>query len=1184
MKTYRSFLIFLFLGISFPLYSQRYITGRITDSETGDPIISASVFIANTTVGVSTDADGNYRLRIPGEGSYRLTISHVGFESVFRDIEPGNSSLKFDAALKSNALEEVTVSARVRFRARDINLFWTTLLGKSPSKRTIYATNADDVFYYFNSETNTLKVTCRVPLQIINNETGYHIQLVLNHFLHDYHSETSTWNYEYKFTELQPEHSRQKSVWAKNRAKVYQLSQTRFLKSLYNNSLMEDGFLLTYINRFGEQNLHQLYETPNTFLSNNSDGSKTLRIPSDAKYSLMLICFGEPVKDIDLTNLNAARKNLYEWSKIGSMQNILETPGTPVRIYSDGTYSNPLKTSAYATSNSLAGLSFILPLEYHPDVDSGISENFAILDENEITGRFEQQLKAYPQEKLHLHTDRDIYIPGEKIWFRAYAVDAHSHHYPTYSRYVYVELISPADTLVNRVMLRQTDGMFFGHLPLTEFIPEGDYTLRAYTRYMENLGDGYFFKKNIRIASLAKNREDGESSGNRESRRNRENQINQINPTNHSQDFDVSFFPEGGNLLEGVFCKVAFKAINTKGHAETVTGKLMDENGVEITSVESYYAGMGIFGYKPVRGKRFYLKCSNASGLEKQFELLQPEPRAWTLLATVQDETLEIEVLQSPQAPDIPLYLLAHCRGKVLYFSEWNTKHELISFPAAEFPAGVIHLVLFDRNMNPLSERLVFNKNNNATAKVEFQTDKAVYEKREKVIVSLSPSLRRRAGAGLSVAVTDDKDIAVDASTTILSTLLLSSELKGYIENPAYFFQDDKALDYLMMTHGWRRYNVAEVVKGHTENPEIPYQTAHEISGTVKNLLRNSPVNNSEVSLVTGGEALLTSTDRNGLFTFPDLDFPDSTAFFIQALDRRGKTNIRLDINEPSYPGLAYAPQSHLPVTPPALATKDTLPAVSTPDTFLEKAEVRAMFDDDIRFIHLEEVTITAQRRNRNEPRLQLWYNAGSDHTITRKQIEEQKLTFVADYLMMIPGIRVNPDGRIHVRGAQDPLVIIDGREYTWDTMDPANPHPSQSPVEKVTANEIESIDVFSGASAAAFGMRGANGVISITTKRGGNTGVQTKKFNYAVYSPLGYQNPVEFYAPKYDTLAAKRSVIPDYRTAIFWKPDIVISEDGEAASFEFYTADFKTTYSVVIEGLTSDGRIVRQVEKIRVD
>ena len=93
------------------------------------------------------------------------------------------------------------------------------------------------------------------------------------------------------------------------------------------------------------------------------------------------------------------------------------------------------------------------------------------------------QLAVYPQEKVHLHTDRDYYMPGEKIWFKAYLVDALTHQFPTFSRYVYIELISPNDTIVSRVMIHPENDQYYGHISLMEILPEGNYTLRAYTRY-----------------------------------------------------------------------------------------------------------------------------------------------------------------------------------------------------------------------------------------------------------------------------------------------------------------------------------------------------------------------------------------------------------------------------------------------------------------------------------------------------------------------------------------------------------------------------------------------------------------------------------------------------------------------------------------------------------------------------
>ena len=608
----------------------------------------------------------------------------MGYQSVVKDIEPGFASIVFDVALQIKELDELDVSSRVRFRRTDINLFWNTILGKNPSKRTIQATNPETVYYYYNSETKILKVTCREPLQIINYETGYHIQCVLDNFTHDYSTGITDWSYQTVFTELEPENIRQKTNWEAKREDVYKISLTKFIKSLYSNSLKNDGFVLA------DMRLNTDRSNPFTLTMLNqddilstvsTDNSKTFDL---AKHQILLICYGRPVTDDDLTRLERAQypdvrfdsnsgdglgrsatslTRSYQREQLdnnGLYRNLLH--GESIRIFPDGTYENRFRMAPVNSSETLLGLSIRLPLEYIPEgsILSGteieaVAEDIQSWSANifsSVDRRFIEQLNIFPQEKIHLHTDRNMYVSGEKIWFKAYVTDALTHQYPTNSRYVYVELISPADTLMYRVMVRPVDGMFYGHLSLTEYVPTGNYTLRAYTRYMENLGDDYFFKKNIRIENLS-------------------SAINQQRPTANrgmlKDDFSVSFFPEGGNLPEGVLSKVAFKAININGYPEIIAGKLIDENGVEITSVKSFYAGMGVFDYRPEAGKRIYLTCKNLNGLEKQFELPQPDIQAYSLTANQRENDLLIEIRHSVHAPDITCYLLAHCRGEVLY-------------------------------------------------------------------------------------------------------------------------------------------------------------------------------------------------------------------------------------------------------------------------------------------------------------------------------------------------------------------------------------------------------------------------------------------------------------------------------------------------------------------------------------
>jgi len=1099
--------IFILLFIPFALTAQRKVSGKITDAGNDEAVAGASVFISNSIIGANTNAEGYYQLTIPEGGSQRLTVSYLGYQTVYKDIEPGNTPVEFNAALRiqEKELNEVAVTAKVKFRQRDIDLFWKTILGRSPSRSSIGVTNPEAVYYYYNSETRILNVTCREPLHIVNYETGYQIYYVLNYFTYDYNKNFIDWSDQCVFTQLMPDSPKQKDEWEKNRRKVYNISLTKFIRSLYNNSLYNDGFVLATLQQNRDpNNPYQIsLLDPESILSiKSADNSKNFNLSSGR---VMLICYGRPVNvnDLDIIQHPQDKKFL----KNGSLfMNLLS--GNSIRIFSDGTYTNKLLMAPVNLSNTLLGLNTKLPIEYRPEeLSASDKEDKNAFDMDRVTQHFNAQMEAFPQEKIYLQTDRNGYVPGEKIWFKAYVTDAATLQPSTQSRYVYAELIDSCDSLIDRVMVRQdSDAMFYGYLFLSKIIPEGNYTLRAYTRYMENLGDDYFFKKNIRIGSLS-----------------------------------------GKNQLPPI----------GKG------------SGSVQTTVND-------------------------------FQLPPSEPPVYSLTASQQNNVLTVGIRKTGQSTKTPCYLLGQCRGRVFYFSalQWTAGdsesssncHD-ITFPEEDLQAGVLQFVLFDEKMNPLSERLVFSKNKDR-AKVEFHTDKALYNKHEKVTatLNLTDSNGNPLAGNLSVSVTDDKDIAVDSTITILSTLLLSSELKGYIENSAYYLRDNSqsanSLDHLMLTHEWKRYNTPEVVRGHYESPKLPFQISQEISGKVNSGTRSKPVAGSALSfMVRGGGFGLATTGKNGAFLFKDFEYPDSTSYFIQALGKKGSSEVKLVLDGESFPQPVHAPQS---------------PAVEIPvnkeesNTFIAKAEQRSKYDEDMRTVQLGEVVVTGRRRiekNKDEPRLQFWANIGSDVTVKREDFEKWHPRTVYDILRTIPGVRVSSDdGFVVIRESMTfylntpppPLILIDGIEIAMTKV--------YNPLQEMSVSDIASIDIFKGPSTSAFGFRGGYGVISITTVRGLNdirnekNNKESRSLNNAVYTPLGYQTPVEFYSPDYEKLDAQNSIIPDYRTTLFWKPDIVVSGEGKEVSFEFYTSDFSTTYSVVIEGLTNDGKIVRQIEKIRVE
>ena len=771
-----------------------------------------------------------------------------------------------------------------------------------------------------------------------------------------------------------------------------------------------------------------------------------------------------------------------------------------------------------------------------------------------------RQLELYPQEKIHLHIDRDMYVSGEKIWFKAYVTEAMAHLFPTFSNYVYVELINSSDSLITRVMVRKENELFHGYLLLSEMVQEGKYTIRAYTRYMENMGDDYFFRKNIQIGNIS-----GE----------KENDKNKKQPRIMG-DYEVSFFPEGGNLLEGTLCRIAFKALNKEGYSETVNGEIVDESGTKISDANTVYAGMGSFSIKPEKGKKYYLECRNSNGIKKRFNLPRAYENAYSIGIRWNDRIGKLYVSRNSaeNSPDISHYLLIHCRGFLFYFSQWDKDKEYITINKEQIPSGVVQLLLLDKDMNPVSERLVFNKTEDQIRTV-FSTDKKVYDKRELVSskIQLSDSEGNFPGGNLSIAITDDKDISVDSLTTITSSLLLSSELRGYIETPAYYLQDNKeassALDHLMMTHGWRRYNIPEVIKGRMEIPEKSMEVSKEMSGVVKGIALGLPVERAEVNMIASTKDVLqTETDERGVFLFTGLDFSDSIQVFVQSLNKKGRPNVELIVNNETFPKL-----NHIPYYSSELV--DSEESKNEKYEFIKKAEQRAKYDENMRHVLLSEIVITAQRNEKKtEPRLRYWANLSSDITVRREEIEQRGLTNLSLVLNTIMGVRVGSSPhspKVFIRGSEGPAIIVLDGIIMEDLSDIF-----------YDVQNIESIDVFKGASASIFGFGSANGAISITTKRGGPQDKTFQMSNIKMLTHLGYQTPAEFYSPKYDTPEAKHLGNPDYRTTILWKPDIVIDDNGEA-HFDFYTSDFASTYSVVIEGLLNDGQIIRRIEKIEV-
>ena len=835
---------------------------------------------------------------------------------------------------------------------------------------------------------------------------------------------------------------------------------------------------------------------------------------------------------------------------------------------------------------------------------------------NLIEKKISRQLNAFPQEKVYLQTDKSTYVSGEQIWYRAFLVEAMVHQPSFKSRYIYVELINPAGEKIEFSKIRpsETDSTFHNNILLAENLPEGTYLLRAYTNFMRNVPD-YFFEKKIYVAyplstkvkvvpeftfnkdrrSLSLSFYDNynnslavqnlsvkiDAGEMRKSRINRDISFRATDSTQTvyveferggdiyrkyipvpatNEDFDVAFLPEGGYIVSDTACRVAFKAIKANGLSENISVEIVDDTGTKITSGKTE-RGMGVFTINATIGKKYYAVCQNENGVTKRIELPASRNDICMLKTDWDKENLYISLLKGREFDNKPLAVLIHLRGIVLYAGDWPAESNIISLEREFIPSGVIQILLLDGD-NPLSERLVFNINPAEPAKIEIVTNKDDYKKRElvKTTVNITDVNNFALDGNFAVTVTDNRDILPDTSFTIFSNLLLSSDLKGYIEDPGFYIDNPNSADILMMTQGWRRYNIPEVLKNNIERPTHYLEVGQAISGRVKKLLRKKSEVGVPISLFSPiGYTESTFSDANGEFIFSGFEFPDSTKYIVQALTEKGaslfanslftpRINLELLVDEET-----YQPASKF-------SAIEFNPGISLAD-YIEKSDRKFLEEYGMRVTVMNDARIIATPIKNPSKYANSFF---ASRPLPFEEIEHFRTIKTA--LLSIPGV-INTENGLRIMGGDGsrPLILVDDIVMEDFSLDEINFY------------NIDNILVVKGIDGPMFSFgKGAGGSIIIMTKTFVGAQEHKKNLNIRALDIKGYKADVEFYSPKYEAGDTKGN---DLRTTIHWNPSVNFT-DG-VAEFEFYTADTEGEYSIIVEGISKEGVLVRGIKKI---
>ena len=837
-------------------------------------------------------------------------------------------------------------------------------------------------------------------------------------------------------------------------------------------------------------------------------------------------------------------------------------------------------------------------------------------------------MERIPKEKLYLHLDKPFYGAGEKIWFKGYLVNAITHQDNAQSNFIITELINRSDSIVERKKIRRDSLGFHNAFTLPATLPAGDYYLRGYSNWMLNEDPDFFFSRNIKIgnsidntivSSIEYQQEDDthytakikftsnvqavfenttlkylylengkiKNKGKKKTDENgwisislpdlkspvaRRIEVEFDDPqyiykrTFHlpvfTNDFDVKFFPEGGALINIPHQNVAFKAQGVDGFSKEIVGFLFNSKGDTLTNFRSEHNGMGIFTMNPVNNETYYVTVRTNDSITKRFDLPAIEPKGISIAMSHYKQEIRYEI-QKTEATEWPqkLFLLAHTRGKLAILQPINPKRTFGKMNDSLFTEGITHFMLIDEQGNALSERLIFVPDHKPN-QWQITTDQPTYGKREKVSLQITAkdSEGNPVEGTFSVSITDRKSIQPDSlADNILSNLLLTSDLKGYVEDPAFYFlnQDARTLrsiDYLMMTHGWRRHKMENVLRTPSLNFTNYIEKGQTISGRIMGFF-GANVKKGPICVLAPKYNIIatTETDEKGQFIV-NTSFRDSTTFLVQARTKKGFAGVDILMDPPQYP----------------VATHKA-PYFNGSTTFMENYLMNTRdqyyMEGGMRVYNLKEVTVTAKRER---PSSKSIYTGGiNTYTVEEDRLQGYGQT-AFDAASRLPSVTITNGSEIHIRNNSEPAIIVIDDIVYEDASDI---------LKDIQVSDMSSISLLRGADAVILGPRASGGAVVITLKDPRNLPARPAQ-GIITYTPLGYSESVEFYHPTYDTPEKKNAQRSDFRSTVYWNPELRLDAEGKA-TIEYYTPDSTAPEDIIIEGVDKNGKVCRILQTI---
>lgn len=737
------------------------------------------------------------------------------------------------------------------------------------------------------------------------------------------------------------------------------------------------------------------------------------------------------------------------------------------------------------------------------------------------------------QEKLFVHTDKNAYTAGELMWFKIYNVDGTDHQALDFSKVVYIELLNNNQTVMRQAKIAMNNGAGNGsiYIPLT--LSTGNYTLRAYTSWMKNFDPGYYFSKQITVINPLKSPDKQTAS--------------------NAPEYDIQFFPEGGNMVNGIPGVIAFKVVDKWGNGVNFKGAVINKQNDTLARFEPLKFGMGHFSFMP--GNNDTYRAVIKIG-DKMIRKDLPQANSSGYVMRLSDAgNGKISVTIRTDLPDAAVYLFAHTGNsiKLAQTATTNNGTAIFDIDKTKLGDGVSHLTIFNSNKQPVCERLYFKRPAKRLL-INTRTDMQQYAARKKVTVDIGTKNNHaeQVAADLSISVYAINPLQHPRQGDIQSYVWLTADLKGNIESPEYYFDHagadvDEGMDNLMLTQGWSRFKWNNILNG--KQPAFNFLPEHNgpiITAQATSLLNGKPAKDVIAYLAIPGKRLqmyTASSDSLGRMMFNMKDFYGPGEIVVQT-NSGVDTNYRIDVKSPF--SERYAKQ----LLPPFVVTPDMEP----------------VFKDQSLGMQVQNIYNAAKTRRFYEPEVDSMAFYGPpfktyllDNYTRFSTLEEVFREYVSEVNVRIA--QKNYQLLIHTGmnflDGENPMVMLDGVPFFN-----INKVMAFDPL-KLRKLEVVPFTYY-------YGPSNAEGILSFSTYKGDLGGIEIDP-HAVVMDYEGLELQREFYSPVYDTEKSLLGRVPDYRNVLYWSPDVLTGKQGKS-TVTFYTGDKPGKYIGVVQGLTADG------------